>query len=187
VIHGTVVSLRPVAEDDLDELHRGLIDIEARGPWYPMSRTSLTKLRAEFEAAGFWSDDEGVFVMVDARERIVGNVSWERLNGDVPDVELGYRVFDRAGWGAGVATEALDLLAGWLFDSQSMNRLRLTIHVDNAASQRVAEKCGFTMEGTSREAWYHKGQWHDIAVYTLTRAESDARRKNPELTRINRA
>jgi len=52
----------------------------------------------------------------------------------------------------------------------------VTIHVDNAGSHRVAEKCGFIKEGTSREAWYHKGKWHDIDVYTLTRAESDERR-----------
>jgi len=96
----------------------------------------------------------------------------------VPDVELGYRVFDRADWGRGIATEAVDLLAGWLFDTQPMNRLRLTIHLDNIGSHRVAEKSGFTKGGTSREAWNHKGIWHDIDVYILTRAESDERRRD---------
>jgi [ribosomal protein S5]-alanine N-acetyltransferase len=177
VINGTNISLRPVAEADLEALHRGLIDLENRGPWYPMPGRSLTRLRAAFQEAGLWSQDEGIFVIVDEQDRLIGTVDWNKLNGDVPDVELGYRVFDRVDWGKGIATEALDLLAGWLFDSQSMNRLHLTIHVDNVSSRRVAEKCGFTKEGTSREAWYHKGKWHDIDVYTLTRAESEARRK----------
>jgi ribosomal-protein-alanine N-acetyltransferase len=178
VIKGTSVSLRPVAEPDLEELHSRLIDIDARGPWYPMPRTSLTKLRRNFEDAGFWSLDEGIFLMVDEQDRLIGTVDWTKLNGDVPDVELGYRVFDPADWGRGIATEALDLLAAWLFDSQAINRLRLTIHVDNIGSHRVAEKCGFAKEGTSREAWYQKGKWHDADVYTQTRAESDQHRRD---------
>jgi ribosomal-protein-alanine N-acetyltransferase len=180
VIKGTNVALRPIAEADLEELHSRLIDLEGRGPWYPLPRTSLTKRRRAFEETGFWSSDEGAFVIVDELDRLVGTVDWNKLNGDVPDVELGYRVFDRADWGKGIATEALDLLAGFLFDTEPMNRLHLTIHVDNAASHRVAEKCGFIKEGTSREAWYHKGKWHDIDVYTLTRAESDERRRTDE-------
>jgi RimJ/RimL family protein N-acetyltransferase len=178
VIKGRSVSLRPVAEDDLDEFHSRVIDIEARGPWYPLPRTSLVKFRAAFQEAGFWAPDEGIFLIVDKEDRLIGNVDWNRLNGDVPDVELGYRVFDRADWGRGIATEAVDLLAGWLFDTQTMNRLRLTIHVDNIGSRRVAEKSGFTKEGTSREAWNHRGKWHDIDVYILTRAESDERRRD---------
>ena len=177
MIKGTSISLRPVTESDLQEFHRRLIDIEARGPWYPLPRTSFTKFRAAFQEAGFWSPDEGVFLIVDMEDRLIGNVDWTKLNGDVPDVELGYRVFDRADWGRGIATEALDLLAGWLFDTQFMNRLRLTIHLDNIGSHRVAEKVGFTKEGTSREAWHHQGKWHDIDVYTMTRADSDERRR----------
>ena len=71
----------------------------------------------------------------------------------------------------GVATNAVRLLTRWLFETQQMNRLRLTIHVDNAASKRVAEKAGFTFEAVSHRAWYHRGRWHDVAVYTLTRDE----------------
>ena len=123
-----------------------------------------------------WSVDEGIFVLVDDKDRLIGTVDWEKLNGSVSDLELAYRVFDPADRGKGIATEALDLLAGWLFDTQPINRLRLTIHVENVGSRRVAEKCGFTKEGTSREAWYHKGRWRDIDVYTLTRTESDERR-----------
>jgi [ribosomal protein S5]-alanine N-acetyltransferase len=106
-------------------------------------------------------------------------VVWQKLNGfAMPDMELGYIVFDRANRGRGIASEAVDLLAGWLFDSQAINRLSLSVHVDNIGSRRVAEKCGFTNEATAREAWYHKGKWHDLDVFTLTRAESDERRRD---------
>jgi [ribosomal protein S5]-alanine N-acetyltransferase len=178
VIKGNSISLRPVAEADLEQLYSSLIDLESRGPWYPMPGTSLTKFRAEFEEGGFWSPDDGIFVMVGEQDRMVGMVGWDKLNSDVSDMELSYRVFDSADRGRGIATEGLELLAGWLFDSQPINRMRLVIHIDNVGSRRVAEKCGFAKEGTSREGWYHKGKWHDVDVYSLTRAECDARRKD---------
>jgi RimJ/RimL family protein N-acetyltransferase len=65
---------------------------------------------------------------------------------------------------------------GWPFDSQPINRLQLVIHVDNAPSRRVAEKCGYTREATAREAWYHTGQWCNVDVFTITRAEYAQRR-----------
>lgn len=176
MIKGTGVSLRPVAETDLEELHRHALDIAARGPFYPMPQSSLTKWRGSFAADGWWSPDNGTFVIVDANDRLVGLVIWVKLNGSAPDVELGYRVFDPADYGKGIASEALDLLAGWLFDTYSMNRVLLYIHADNVASHRVAEKCGFTKEATAREAWYLRGKWHDLDVFTMTRAESHARR-----------
>lgn len=74
-------------------------------------------------------------------------------------------------------TEALGLLSGWLFDSGHVNRLRANVHVDNKASRRVAEKCGFTLEATARAAWYNRGHWHDVAVFTLNREEFEALRR----------
>jgi RimJ/RimL family protein N-acetyltransferase len=45
------------------------------------------------------------------------------------------------------------------------------IHPDNDASQRVAEKCGFTLEGTMRKAWFHRGRHQDVQVWSILRDE----------------
>jgi RimJ/RimL family protein N-acetyltransferase len=52
--------------------------------------------------------------------------------------------------GRGAATVALRLIARWAFDALGVQRLELTTAPDNVASQRVAERVGFTREGVLR-------------------------------------
>jgi len=176
MLRGSHVSLRPIAEGDLQTLHARSLDLEARGPWYPLPSSSLTSYRRDFAENGFWGRDAGTFVVVDHDDRLLGLVVWWKISGSIEDTEVGYRLLDPADRGHGITTEALDLLDGWLFDTSRINRLRAVSHVNNAASHRVLEKCGFTKEATAREAWYHKGRWEDVDVFVMTRAEFEARR-----------
>ena len=48
--------------------------------------------------------------------------------------------------GRGVATRAVRLAAAYVLDQLGIARLELTCGPDNHASQRVAERCGFTRE-----------------------------------------
>jgi RimJ/RimL family protein N-acetyltransferase len=50
-------------------------------------------------------------------------------------------------------------------------RLALLTDVDNAASQRVAERAGFTREGILRAHEERKGKRHDVVAYSLVPAD----------------
>ena len=52
--------------------------------------------------------------------------------------------------GRGAATVAVQLIARWAFKDLGVQRLELTTAPENAASQRVAERAGFTREGVLR-------------------------------------
>ena len=52
----------------------------------------------------------------------------------------------------GAATIALRLVSRWAFERNGIHRLQLTTAPANMASQRVAERAGFTREGYLR-AW----------------------------------
>ena len=49
--------------------------------------------------------------------------------------------------GQGIAPRALSALLVWAATQIGLRRAHLSCHVDNAASQRVAEKCGFSYIG----------------------------------------
>jgi RimJ/RimL family protein N-acetyltransferase len=69
--------------------------------------------------------------------------------------------------GRGIATRAVRLLARWAFDDLGIARLQITCGPDNLASQRVAERAGFTREGVLRSHYPFKGGRRDTVVFSL--------------------
>ncbi len=70
----------------------------------------------------------------------------------------------------GVASRALGLVADWAF-SNGIQRLFLLIHPENVASNRLAERMGFTREGVLRSYQPVKGQRLDLISWSLLPAD----------------
>lgn len=174
MLQGKLIQLRPVRETDLDTLYTRLSDISSRGKYFPIKILSETALRKQFHDSGFLSDDEGLLLIINETGAIIGHIEFFKPVDYLDGYELSYLIYDPAERGKGVATEAVRLLTQYVFDTRKNNRLQLVIHPDNAASRRIADKCGFAHEGTMRGAWYNRGQYHDVEVYALLRSEHDA-------------
>ena len=69
--------------------------------------------------------------------------------------------------GHGFAPRALRLLARWVAENTGAGRLQLHADVENIASQRVAEKAGFTREGIQRSWIDVRGERRDMVSYSL--------------------
>ena len=76
--------------------------------------------------------------------------------------------------GQGVATAATRAAAGWAFGAvPGLERLQLRAAVENVASNRVAEKAGFTREGVLRAQRFNArlGRRVDFVMWSLLREE----------------
>lgn len=74
--------------------------------------------------------------------------------------------------GRGIATTAVKLLARWAFHEVGVQRLELTTAPENVASQRVAERAGFTREGVLRGLIAAKdGGRQDAVMFSLLPAD----------------
>ena len=80
--------------------------------------------------------------------------------------EFGYWVVS-AHRGRGIAPRALRLIARWVAENTGAGRLQLHADVENIASQRVAEKAGFTREGVQRSWIDVRGERRDMVSYSL--------------------
>ena len=75
----------------------------------------------------------------------VGVVSW-----DTPEFEVGY-IADVAHQGKGYVTEAVQAVLRSLFADFQAHRVSIHCSEENTRSLRVAERCGFVLEGRTRE------------------------------------
>ena len=75
--------------------------------------------------------------------------------------------------GRGVATRATKLLSRWALTEADVERLELTTHPENVASQRVAEKAGFTREGVLRAHTAFREGRRDSVLFSLLPSDLD--------------
>jgi [ribosomal protein S5]-alanine N-acetyltransferase len=171
MLKGSIITLRPVRETDLEKLYAYHIDVNNRGEYFPRGILSQPSFNNQFHEAGFWGKEEGMLVIVDESDEIVGHIEFFKTVNYLDEYELSYILYTPALRGKGVMTEAVELMVRYLFETKNINRIRLVIHPENTASRRLAEKCNFRHEGTARGAWYNKGKYQDVEIYAILREE----------------
>jgi ribosomal-protein-serine acetyltransferase len=154
-------------------LHRLILEnLDHLRPWEELARDGLTlaemadDLRAGRRA---WAEGRSIPTAIRYRGHVVG-AAGARLAPEVARAEIGYWI-DAAHQGRGIITRAVGALVHALFEDHGTHRVELRMAADNHRSRAVAERLGFTLEGTLREAYPIAGRRHDLCVYGLLRGD----------------
>jgi [ribosomal protein S5]-alanine N-acetyltransferase len=118
-------------------------------------------------AARAWAEGSAAtFVISKPDGTGLGTIGLHLAAGDTGLAEVGYWLARKAR-GRGAATIAVQLVSRWAFAVVGVDRLSLQTAPGNLASQRVAERAGFTREGLLR-AWMPTpdGRRHSV-MYSL--------------------
>lgn len=112
-----------------------------------------------------WADGYPRFAIIDSGEdRLLGQVG---LNVNARHISAeGHYWVTASDRQRGVASRALGLIADWGF-SNGIQRLFLVIHPDNLASNRLAQRMGFTREGILRSYEPIKSERPDMVSWSL--------------------
>ena len=159
--------LRPPSLRDVPDMMEMSRDADI-ALWNPLaSGVDEEAARAWAERFADWDGGRsalfGVYEAVEGR--LQGLVSLHNIDLNLSAGEFGYRV---APWarGRGIATMALGVVSEWAFGYLELTRLQLMHAAENVASCRVAEKCGFLHEGTTRSSFrYGDGELHDEHIH----------------------
>ena len=143
--------LVPLAEEHLDDLGALLDDPDVqrftRLPVPPppgYARQWLDRYEA-----GRRDGTREALTALDDDGRFLGLALAVDIDREAREVELGY-IVAAAARGRGVAVAMLAELTRWAFAEAQALRIYLVIDVENAASSRVAERCGYVREGVMR-------------------------------------
>ena len=176
---GERVQLRPIREADLDTFVSAHHDISSRGAYFPLGVLSESVLRRRFAENGFWDRTEGT-LLIWHEDEIVGHIEFFTPVSYWDAFELSYQLYGERHAGHGYTTEAVQLLVDYLTATKKQHRIHLVIVPGNAPSRRVAEKCGFVLEGTVRGAFFNGGRNHDVLLYSLLRTDPRPWHRPPE-------
>ncbi|MGH2886254.1 MAG: GNAT family N-acetyltransferase, partial [Solirubrobacteraceae bacterium] len=105
------------------------------------------------------------FAALDGDGRFIGLGLAPEIDRAAGELELGY-IVARGARGRGVATRILRLLTRWAFEELGAQRVYLIIDVENHASERVAERCGYQREGVMRSIHVKQDRRADAGLWS---------------------
>ena len=179
-IYGERIRLRAAERSDLEKFIEWVNDpAVTRGIalFLPMSSVDEEKW---FETAMQKPQEEKPLV-IEIKQgddwRVIGNSGFFDVDWIVRSAEVGIMIGDKSVWNQGYGTETMRLLLCHAFRTLNLHRVFLRVFSDNLNAIRAYEKVGFVHEGRLRQAVYTDGDYHDLLMMSVLRAEWDACQK----------
>ncbi|MET7686178.1 GNAT family N-acetyltransferase [Streptomyces sp. NPDC005423] len=160
--------LRTVGPQDTDAVHAAAQDAEIQrwttipSPYLPEHARSFTEQLAPEGWANASMFTFGLFLTEGAALAGMLGITMRSLGVG----EIGFWV-TKEHRGNGYVTEATVAASRWAFTQLSIDRVEWRAEVGNTGSRAVAERAGFTIEGTLRSAINNKGVRRDCWVGSL--------------------
>lgn len=152
-------------EDYLDVYEYGKDDLTVKylvwGPFQSIddAKESITE---------YYLSRPGIYAIeLNECNKCIGCISFE-IEPQHEKASVGY-VLNRAYWGCGYMSEALNAVIALCFDSLGLNRVEAAHYVGNEASGKVMKRCGMSKEGTCKQEVKVKGVFYDVVHYGITK------------------
>jgi RimJ/RimL family protein N-acetyltransferase len=98
---------------------------------------------------------------------VIGDIGLQGIEWKNRSCHLGYGLSRLEYRCKGYTTDAVKTILKYGFYHLGFERISSSTQENNIGSQRVLEKCGFTLEGKERKAKYFAGKRHDRLIYGL--------------------
>jgi ribosomal-protein-serine acetyltransferase len=103
--------------------------------------------------------------------QLAGNIVLESIDQyKHMDAEISYWI-GKQFEGKGIVTRSTQEILKYAFEDLGLNRIKLQIAKGNTRSKKIADKLGFTLEGTMRQAYRTNDEFQDICIYSILKDE----------------
>jgi RimJ/RimL family protein N-acetyltransferase len=175
---GPRITVRSWREDDAPALHAAVASSrEHLRPWMSFADEHQTVEETRAFIVGRqarWLLRRGMNMGIWARARphLYGGIGVHPLGWEIPAFAIGYWLRADA-VGHGYASEAVEVLTGYLLATHGAKRIEIRCDARNAASAAVPRRTGYTLEGVLRQARLAlDGSLEDTMVFARIPAEN---------------
>jgi len=142
-------------------------------PW-PSVTNSAEDIRATAtRSLRAFADHKSVSLSILLHGKIVGGTGWHEWKDTTDAMGVRFASAETGYWiasqheGKGIVTRSMRAIIDHLFNDRGLHRLTIRADPDNARSWAVAERLGFSREGTARHVFQLNGRWIDNHIYGL--------------------
>jgi RimJ/RimL family protein N-acetyltransferase len=145
----------------------------AATPPYPWSQEGVKKF---IEKDLLKDDPRNIFFTIRALEddRLIGELGFDGISYTQGETFVGIGIGERDYWDKGYGTDAMNVLLRYGFTELNLQRVTLTVFEYNARAIRSYEKCGFRVEGRTRETLHREGRRWDVIFMGILQEEWQA-------------
>jgi diamine N-acetyltransferase len=170
---GKTISFRAPELEDLDILYKWENDTSI---WYlsntltPFSKYVLQEYILSANLDIFSTKQLRLMIVKNDDQLVIGSI--DLFDFDPANLRAGIGILIDSDYRhLGYATEAIDMMVKYCFDTLGLHQVYSNIATENLKSIALFEKAGFVLSGTKKEWIKQKGKWLDEHFYQLIKKE----------------
>ena len=106
-----------------------------------------------------------------AKDLAIGTIQLTNIHQINKSAEYSIMIGDKDYWGQGAGLAATKEILNHGFNDLNLNRIYLTVLVENTRAIKLYVKAGFSEEGREREAIFKNGRFHDLILMAVLRKD----------------
>jgi RimJ/RimL family protein N-acetyltransferase len=171
IIRGKITTLRTPTEADLATYARWMADMRVRRGgriWHEPAMPATWKERFAEQA----KHERSVLWTIERDGEPAGLVRVEVSTGveHAPGANIEQFIVDPDRWRSGIGWDAALALHRYFFDYLDLQRVNATLHSDNAAAMRIAERLGYVEFAHGHDVHYRDGGYVDESWMIIERS-----------------
>ncbi len=165
-IEGSVVTLKPMTEADLEGMVLGMSSLKVRAWAGGIDVPTADEEREWLKRTAVSKDKYGWGIFPEGSDRAVGSTGLNHLDYRSSSCRSGIMIWDPTWWGKGIATRTH--LARTLFaaDWLGMKTIISEVRTPNEASLKALLRVGYAVTGRSHRNWLAEGRYYDTLLFT---------------------
>jgi RimJ/RimL family protein N-acetyltransferase len=176
-MQGELIRLRGFEKSDADAMLRWASD-EDVVRWHGPPNWPATRAQQDryIERATAADSADKAFAIETLDGTLVGDCGLRKIDWKSRKAEFFITIGEKQFWDKGFGADTLKLIVRLAFDKMNLNRVWLTVLVDNPRAVRCYEKCGFAREGLLGQESFVDGKYRDVLIMAILREDYERTR-----------